>query len=464
MSEVKVESKFEKKVKKKAIKIIIVLVIISIPIFLLIAMCLTTSGGGTAFYESNTMVDANLSDEDNAKMLAEIKLKTDEMNNNSTFDESGKRIGKLCDYYGTDSQFVQDWTYTLAYLKYKQISSNDTTESTVSDVEKRIDEAINDIAPKFVYKSDNVTTITESTVTTPGSSAPGASPPGSSAPTATSQVVTTRTEKPEYFITSASNVQGTYVITYKNQTIVNGVAGNRTTETKPVLLAIKQTDKGYDNLQRIVSASGIGEDADTAAYAIVVGRNIYLGQETMGDNLNALALSLVDTGAGTFSGTGENFNGTVQAFIDKILPEAKRDYKLYNILPSITLAQAILESADGKGGGPGTSLLTVKSNNLFGVKAYGWSGPYVEMLTREEVNGNSVYVLAKFRAYSSFIASVADHANILLQSNFLAVRQATNYVQAANALRAGGYATDSNYPGLIIGRVQQYGLAKYDVK
>lgn len=56
-------------------------------------------------------------------------------------------------------------------------------------------------------------------------------------------------------------------------------------------------------------------------------------------------------------------------FIKSILDGAKSSYNKYGILPSITMAQAILES------GWGSSELAVAHNNLFGIKADSrWDG------------------------------------------------------------------------------------------
>ena len=51
-------------------------------------------------------------------------------------------------------------------------------------------------------------------------------------------------------------------------------------------------------------------------------------------------------------------------FIGEIESSAIENYKKYKILPSITIAQAILES------GWGESDLSKKFNNLFGIKVY----------------------------------------------------------------------------------------------
>jgi flagellum-specific peptidoglycan hydrolase FlgJ len=52
-------------------------------------------------------------------------------------------------------------------------------------------------------------------------------------------------------------------------------------------------------------------------------------------------------------------------FIEKIAPAAVADFKTSKVLPSLTIAQAIIESAWGESG------LTQKANNLIGIKGKG---------------------------------------------------------------------------------------------
>jgi flagellum-specific peptidoglycan hydrolase FlgJ len=56
-------------------------------------------------------------------------------------------------------------------------------------------------------------------------------------------------------------------------------------------------------------------------------------------------------------------------FINLVRDGAVKGYTVFRILPSLTIAQAILES------GWGSSKLSQKANNLFGIKASSsWSG------------------------------------------------------------------------------------------
>jgi flagellum-specific peptidoglycan hydrolase FlgJ len=74
----------------------------------------------------------------------------------------------------------------------------------------------------------------------------------------------------------------------------------------------------------------------------------------------------------------------------------------------ITVAQAALESAWG------SSQLSQKANNYFGVKAHG-EAEAIELLTTEVVNGKTVKVLARFAAYPNMAACFADRDRIINQ-------------------------------------------------
>jgi len=146
-----------------------------------------------------------------------------------------------------------------------------------------------------------------------------------------------------------------------------------------------------------------------------------------------------------------------QQFISLIKDGAIEGYLKYNILPSLTMAQAILESGWGK---------SHISNNLFGIKAgTGWTGKTVTKETKEYINGKWITVTAKFRAYDSFAESVADHAKLLGEAaRYKAVTQAPNYCAACRAVYEAGYATDPQYPQKLIAIIEQNGLYQYDVE
>lgn len=161
---------------------------------------------------------------------------------------------------------------------------------------------------------------------------------------------------------------------------------------------------------------------------------------------------------GSFSGGGEKFSGSMADFIEKVAKGAMNGYREYKVLPSISIAQAILES------GSGMSLLTKKANNLFGIKAFDdWKGSFVEMETTEyDAGGNASTVLARFRAYDTWDDSILDHSKLLATPYYKRVQESNDYQSAAYALSECGYATDPNYAAKLIMLIQQYGLYKYD--
>lgn len=155
--------------------------------------------------------------------------------------------------------------------------------------------------------------------------------------------------------------------------------------------------------------------------------------------------------------TLEGVNGNPAKFIDAISNACIESYKKYNILPSLIMAQAALESGWGK---------HAIGNNLFGVKAFDdWTGKKKKVWTTEyDSNGNSYRVEAWFRDYDSVDESIEDHAQVLLHPRYDRVRQAKNYKEATQAVKDCGYATDPNYPQLLNSIIESNNLASYDTK
>ena len=133
------------------------------------------------------------------------------------------------------------------------------------------------------------------------------------------------------------------------------------------------------------------------------------------------------------------------------------------ILPSITAAQAILESGWGS-----SELAKVPNNNLFGIKdSEDWHGEIVTVPTQEYLNGDYITVNAAFRKYASWNDSVVDHAKFFTSTewrkdNYRKVVNETDYRIAAQELKNAGYATDPTYPGKLIRLIEAYKLYEWD--
>ncbi|WP_082078074.1 glycoside hydrolase family 73 protein [Levilactobacillus spicheri] len=143
-----------------------------------------------------------------------------------------------------------------------------------------------------------------------------------------------------------------------------------------------------------------------------------------------------------------------QRFIKKMAAPAVRVYRENGqVLPSIVIAQAILESSWG------TSELFLQANNPFGVKG-AYQGRTKSFPTTEYVNNKKVTVNANFRDYPTLTAAILDHDALLKQNYFKGT--VTDYRTAAKLLQSNGYATDPHYARKLMNVIATYNLNQYD--
>lgn len=147
-------------------------------------------------------------------------------------------------------------------------------------------------------------------------------------------------------------------------------------------------------------------------------------------------------------------------FIKKVGALASADMKKSGVLASLTVAQAILESAWGK------SELAAGGNALFGIKATkSWKGKVYCKDTKECYDGvNLVDVKnAAFRAYNSWEESIEDHSAFLkANKRYKEVIGETDYKKACEAIKAAGYATDPDYVEKLVKLIEDYELTEFD--
>ena len=147
---------------------------------------------------------------------------------------------------------------------------------------------------------------------------------------------------------------------------------------------------------------------------------------------------------------------TKQDFITSLLPHAERAARALGVDPHALIAQAALETGWGKSlpsSADGNS-----SFNLFGIKAgASWNGATVASRTLEFDSGVAVTKQEKFRAYDSAADSFNDYAALIGRTpRYAAARNTGSDVHAfAQALQAGGYATDPNYAQKLSALTQQ---------
>jgi len=143
-----------------------------------------------------------------------------------------------------------------------------------------------------------------------------------------------------------------------------------------------------------------------------------------------------------------------QEFIEKLRNHAIKGWHQYKILPSLTIAQAILETGWGK-----SSL----GNNLFGIKAdAGWTGKKQLATTNEHVGGKTITIQAWFRDYDSIYGSLEDRYKFLQAKRYAKIVGEKDYQTASIEIQKAGYATDPQYSSKLIKVIEQNNLQNID--
>ncbi|MFC6839311.1 glucosaminidase domain-containing protein [Xanthomonas theicola] len=140
---------------------------------------------------------------------------------------------------------------------------------------------------------------------------------------------------------------------------------------------------------------------------------------------------------------------TPEGFVAQIWNHAQKAAKELGVDARALVAQAALETGWGRRGisrGDGAS-----ANNLFGIKATGWSGERVTTGTHEYVDGVKQSQTADFRAYASPAESFADYVRLLKTNPRYqqALNAGTDIRGFAQGLQRAGYATDPSYAAKI---------------
>lgn len=142
-----------------------------------------------------------------------------------------------------------------------------------------------------------------------------------------------------------------------------------------------------------------------------------------------------------------------EQFIATLTAPAKASAEKTGIPWQFTVAEAGLESGWG---------LHAPGFNLFGIKAQegdGWTGDRIAESSREVIGGQSKMIVSFFRAYSSWEASLDDHAKFLTENERYKPAFATKTPQDfARAVAAAKYATDPNYAQKIIEIMEDHKL------
>lgn len=139
-------------------------------------------------------------------------------------------------------------------------------------------------------------------------------------------------------------------------------------------------------------------------------------------------------------------------YLNKYSALAVSEMKRTGIPASITLAQGMVESNYGR------STLARKGNNHFGIKCHSdWNGGrvYHDDNRRGEC----------FRSYRSDEESYRDHSDFLVNGSRyreLFRLASDDYKGWAHGLKKAGYATDPKYSSMLIRKIEEYGLHRFD--
>jgi LysM repeat protein len=141
-------------------------------------------------------------------------------------------------------------------------------------------------------------------------------------------------------------------------------------------------------------------------------------------------------------------------YVAKYKDLAIREMKRMGVPAAMSLAQGLLETENGN------SDLVKKSNNHFGIKCKGtWNA---ETVSHDDDEQGEC-----FRSYKSAEDSYRDHSNFLRGSPryaFLFKLDPRDYKGWAYGLKKAGYATNPNYPDILIKYIEDNNLEQYTLE
>ncbi len=189
--------------------------------------------------------------------------------------------------------------------------------------------------------------------------------------------------------------------------------------------------------------------APDAASELAHGRYLYV--HAVDPDLQELGLQVIVEHAA--AGWPQGFRGR---FLSGLTESVIRSAREHRVLPSVTLAQAILESGWGRSG------LAANHHNLFGVKA-GASDSRVRLDTREHSRGRLRPSRRSFRRYDSHAESIAHHARLLGEDRRYRRARAhwTDWREFLTAI-APRYASSPTYVDAVAEIVELYDLDRWD--
>lgn len=221
------------------------------------------------------------------------------------------------------------------------------------------------------------------------------------------------------------------------------------------------------------------EKSQLGAYTILQNAkdNCPVGYSVFDESGKAVYTSQPSNNSSSTSGThtSEFANLTDEQSAAKLLEVATPIAKEYGLLPSVLVAQCVLESGFCK------TELAKKADNILGMKTNllnsTWTSPTwdgkssVTILTPEYYNGVKVMVNAPFRKYSCIEDCMKDRCAFFLNAKvsvnaahpkYYGVANCKTYKEQITFIKEHGYATDPNYISKVCDIIKRYSLDAND--
>ena len=162
-------------------------------------------------------------------------------------------------------------------------------------------------------------------------------------------------------------------------------------------------------------------------------------------------------------------------YIAKVAEIAVKLYPYTRILPSVAIGQSFIENG---GGVAQDAIELTKRNNLVGQKAdlinntwkdyMVWDGTSFSKRTPEVYNGVPTTIVAAFRVFPNYAASILDYEMFLthVKNNYgykyRSIVGKTDPEEVITTISKNGYATSPQYISSVMRVINQYNLTKYD--
>ena len=148
----------------------------------------------------------------------------------------------------------------------------------------------------------------------------------------------------------------------------------------------------------------------------------------------------------------DDYRGT---FLYRLAPGALVAAHSHHIPPSVTIAQAVLES------GWGRSSLAHTYNNLFGVKAMN-GHPVVTLNSAEVKDGVRIPMRLRFAVFESWDHAIQEHGALLANDRYARARSHWTDWSTFIRLIAPIYASDPSYAARVSSLIRSYDLDRWD--